>query len=108
MKTNEYSKKGLYIGAGVGIVLFAIIGLLPGSFIGGVIGLNIAGRLFAAPLDGSIMPRIIVALSMLAGVMLSALVFTVGSATAGWLIGHIADVVRFGHKQGIEAVAKGK
>ncbi|KAF0143357.1 MAG: hypothetical protein FD156_488, partial [Nitrospirae bacterium] len=28
MKTKEMAKKGLYIGAGAGLVLFAIIGLL--------------------------------------------------------------------------------
>lgn len=108
MKTSEYSKKGLYIGGGMGVVLFAIIGLLPGSFIGGVIGLNIAGKLFSMPLESSILPRLIVALSMLSGVMVSALIFTVGASVAGWLIGHVVDTVKYGHKQGVEAIARGK
>ena len=50
MKTEkDIAKKGLYVGAGAGLVLFAIIGLLPGSFIGGVVGLNIAGSIFGYP-----------------------------------------------------------
>ena len=64
MKTREMAKKGLYIGAGAGLVLFAIIGLLPGSFIGGVIGLNIAGSIFGTPVSSAVLPRIIVGASM--------------------------------------------
>lgn len=31
MKTREIAKKGLYIGTGAGPILFALVGLLPGS-----------------------------------------------------------------------------
>ena len=40
MKEGKYTRKLAYIGAGCGLVLFAIFGLLPGSFLGGVMGLN--------------------------------------------------------------------
>ena len=33
MKTNETAKKGLYVGVGVGLVLFVLAGLLPGSLL---------------------------------------------------------------------------
>ena len=94
MKTEEAGKKGLYIGIGAGLVLFALVGLLPGSFIGGVIGLNIAGNIFGLPLSASALPRIIVAVSMVLGVVLAGTVFVVGGALAGWLTGHAIATVR--------------
>ena len=94
MKTGETAKKGLYAGVGAGLVLFALVGLLPGSFIGGVIGLNMAGSIFGLPLAASLMPRMIVAASMLLGVVLSGVAFVVGGALAGWLTGYVIDDIR--------------
>ena len=94
MKTGEMTKKGLYTGVGAGLVLFALIGLLPGSFIGGVIGINIAGGIFGLPLTASLLPRIIVAVSMLLGVVLSGVAFVVGGALAGWLAGYVIDAIK--------------
>lgn len=92
MKTErEIAKKGLYIGAGAGLVLFAIMGLLPGSFIGGVIGLNIAGSLFGYPVGPQIASRMIVAASMLFGILVSGIVFTAGLSFVGWAIGHAIE-----------------
>ena len=48
------SRKTAYIGAGAGLVLFAIFGLLPGSLLGGAMGINIAGWLFGLPLHPGI------------------------------------------------------
>jgi hypothetical protein len=94
MKTGQMAKRGLYVGAGVGLTLFALIGLLPGSFIGGIIGLNIAGSIFGIPLHADVLPRIIVGVSMILGVMFSAVLFVVGSSTVGWLIGTVVDALR--------------
>jgi len=104
--TKEMAKKGLYIGAGAGLVLFAVIGLLPGSFLGGVIGLNIAGSIFGTPLGPSLMPRIIVGVSMLLGIFISGVVFVVGTSLLGWVIGHAIDAVREGREKAVEATAK--
>jgi len=94
MKTHgEIAKKGLYVGAGAGLVLFAIIGLLPGSFIGGAIGLNIAGNIFGYPVGPQLAARMIVAASMLFGILVSGIVFTAGLAFAGWAIGSIIDTL---------------
>lgn len=92
MKTNSISKRWAYFGAGVGVVLFAIFGLLPGSFLGGVMGLNIAGRLFGYPVEPSVLPRIILAVSMLIGVMVAGIMFIIGGSTLGWLIGTAVEV----------------
>lgn len=96
MKTRETARKMAYIGAGAGLVLFAILGLLPGSFIGGVIGLNIAGSLFGMPVSSALLPRVIVGVSMLLGVLVSGIIFVAGSTVAGWLIGYVIDSLKAG------------
>lgn len=106
--TKEIAKKGMFIGAGVGLVLFALVGLLPGSFIGGMIGLNMAGSIFGTPLNSSLLPRIIVGASMVLGVMISCIVFVTGASILGWLIGHTVDVVRHGRAVRQEAALKSK
>src|SRR3989304_10591186 len=94
MKTTEMAKKTAYIGAGAGLVLFAVIGLLPGSFLGGVIGLNIAGSLFGLPVSSALLPRLIVGISMLLGVLVSGIIFVAGSTIIGWLIGYAVDSIK--------------
>ena len=106
MKTKEMARKMAYIGAGAGLVLFAVLGLLPGSFIGGVIGLNIAGSLFGMPVSSALLPRLIVGLSMLVGVLVSGIIFVAGSTVAGWLIGYIIDALRVGETATAEAKHK--
>jgi hypothetical protein len=103
MKTSETARKAAYIGAGAGLVLFALIGLLPGSFIGGVIGLNIAGSLFGMPVSSALLPRIIVGVSMLLGVFVSALMFITASSILAWLIGYAIDALRAGKPAPAEA-----
>lgn len=102
MKTGEMAKKMAYIGAGAGLVLFAIVGLLPGSFLGGVVGLNIAGSLFGMPVGSAILPRLIVGISMLLGVLVSAIIFIAGSSVIGWLIGYVIDSLKVGKAAPVE------
>ncbi len=92
MKERNYSKKLAFMGAGCGIVLFAVFGLLPGLYIGGVMGLNIAGTLFGTPVTG-MLSRIIVGVSVIMGVMVSGIMFVTASSTAGWLIGSVVDTM---------------
>lgn len=91
---TKMKEKLTYIGAGAGLVLFTVYGLLPGSFIGGVMGLNISGVIFGYPVSGGVLPRIIVAVSMLLGVMVSGLIFLVAGTTFGWLLGSIIDLIK--------------
>jgi hypothetical protein len=93
MKETRYTKKLAYIGAGCGIVLFAVFGLLPGSFLGGVMGLNIAGALLGVPVSSGVISRLIVAVSMMVGVMVSGIMFVTASSLAGWLIGTVVDAL---------------
>lgn len=91
---EKLSKKTSYIGAGVGLVLFALVGLLPGSLLGGVMGLNIVGTLFGNPVTAGILQRLIVAASMVVGITVAGIIFVAGSSVAGWLLGAVADAIR--------------
>lgn len=90
MKTT-LAKKAAYIGAGAGLVLFALFGLMPGSILGGAAGINIAGWLFGLPLEPGLLSRAIVFLSMLAGVLVSGIVIVTASTSAGWIVGKIVE-----------------
>ena len=88
---NTMARKGAYIGAGAGLVLFAILGLLPGSLLGGAAGINIAGMLFGLPLEPGLISRAIVLVSMLVGVLVAGIAIVTASSTVGWLVGSLAD-----------------
>ncbi len=90
---KEYTKKLSYMGAGCGIILFGIFGLLPGSFLGGVMGLNIAGMILGKPVASGVLSRLIVAASMTAGVMVSGIIFVTAASLIGWLAGTVMDAV---------------
>lgn len=94
--TRNMAKKGLYAGAIVGLMVFALVGLLPSSFIGGVLGLKIAGHIFGTPVGFALLPRIVVGVTMLGGVLVTGLVFVVGVSFVGWLCGVVVDTVKAG------------
>ena len=104
MKISNYTKKIAYIGAGCGVVLFAVFGLLPGSFLGGVMGLNLAGMLLGVPVTSGVLSRLIVAASMVLGVMVSGTMFVTASSIGGWLLGIVADALT-SQKQELASVA---
>ena len=72
-----------YIGAGVGIVVFVLFGLLPGSFLGGAIGLSLSGKIFGTPLASQLFSKIIVAASMAFGAFFSAVAIVFICAALG-------------------------
>jgi hypothetical protein len=90
MKTTTL-RKAAYIGAGAGLVLFAIFGLLPGSLLGGAAGIKFAGMLFGLPLEPGVVSKAIVLLSMIVGVMVSGIAIVTATSTAGWLVGNVID-----------------
>jgi len=92
MKTN-ISKIGLYVGIGAGIVLFALGGLLAGSFIGGSIGVTIVKNVLGSTLESSLLTRLILLASMLFGVLVSGVLFLMSTSSLGWLIGYTLDSV---------------
>ena len=93
MKNGEMANKGLYAGTGVGLVLFLLVGMFPGSLIGGAAGLYISNFIMGGVVDSSLLPRIITALAMVAGVIGSAAFFIIGSSLAGWAAGTTLEIV---------------
>ncbi len=91
MNNVSTSQKGLYVGTGIGLILFVLVGVLSGSLIGGIIGLKAAGFIFGAPLEGALLARVIVAISMLTGVFASAVIFIGGLGFLGWAAGFVVD-----------------
>lgn len=88
---STVSKNLTYIGAGIGLTLFALFGLLYGSLIGGMIGINISGAIFGSPVEPGIFQRVIVAVGMLTGILSAAVVCVAGAATVGYLAGLVID-----------------
>ncbi len=87
---TELTSKGMIAGAMVGIIIFAVVGLFPSSFIGGVIGLNIVGYLFGAPVAGKeLLARAIVGITMFAGVAVTGMAFVFITSLIGWLLGYV-------------------
>ncbi len=83
------SRKTAYLGAGAGLVLFALFGLLPGSLLGGAAGIKLAGLFFGLPLDPGLLSRAIVLSSMLVGVVVAGITIVTATATLGWLAGRV-------------------
>ena len=89
---NSISRKAAYIGAGSGLALFAVFGLLPGSLLGGAAGIKFAGMLFGLPLQAGIISRVIVLASMLVGVLVAGIAIVTATSAAGWLLGRVLQV----------------
>ncbi len=104
MKTT-IARKTAYIGAGAGLVLFALFGLMPGSLLGGAMGINIAGWLFGRPLHPGLIARVIVLASMLIGVLVAGIVIVTATSTVGWLVGKVLES-GVQAKEGVEEEAK--
>ncbi|HMK43080.1 MAG TPA: hypothetical protein VK445_02990 [Dissulfurispiraceae bacterium] len=94
---NQTTRKAACWGAAAGLILFTIVGLLPSSFVGGVLGLKIAGILLGGAADAALLSRAIVGASMVAGVLVAGLVFVMGSALAAWAGAQIVFLGRHGH-----------
>jgi uncharacterized protein (DUF697 family) len=90
MKTT-IARKTAYLGAGAGLVLFALFGLMPGSLLGGAMGINIAGWLFGLPLQPGLVSRMIVLASMLMGVLVAGIVIVTATSSIGWIAGKVLE-----------------
>ena len=94
MKQTELAKKGTHIGTGAGLIMFMLLGFFPGSLIGGAAGLWISNLIMGEASGASLIPRMITALSMVAGIMGSAAVFVIGTSVAGWAVGTALEAMK--------------
>jgi hypothetical protein len=106
MNDSGFAKNMVYMGAGCGVILFAVFGLLPGSYLGGVMGLNVAGLIFGLPVTSGLFSRLVVAASMVMGVMVSGIMFITAAATGGWLISTVIASVTAPRKGLVQAEHK--
>ena len=86
---NRTAKKFGLGGAGVGLTLFALVGLLQGSMIGGAIGLGIVNSVLGGPAGTTLLSRVVVGASMLAGIIVTGIAFIGISAGAAWAAGYV-------------------
>ncbi|MBI5190566.1 MAG: hypothetical protein HZA22_07810 [Nitrospirae bacterium] len=94
MKTNEsMAKKCLTAGLWAGLAGFAVLGLLQGAAIGGTAGLVLANEVFgsgAIEIAGaSLISRVVIGASMLAGALVSFVMFMTVGGVAGWAVGRV-------------------
>ena len=90
---KSLASKGLYVGTGAGLVLFILMGFLPSSLIGGVVGLKVVGWMYGT-FQATIISRLVLAVCMMAGILVSATLFTVGAGLMGWSVGGMMDAIR--------------
>ncbi len=103
MKTyTDISKKATYIGAGAGLVLFALFGLLPGSVLGGAAGISMAGWLFGLPLGPGLVSRVMVLAGMLLGVLVTGIMMVTATSTIGWLAGKAVESMSHVHEVAVK------
>lgn len=86
---NVLARKAALIGSGVGLAMFAVFGLAQGSLVGGAIGLDLINRTMGTAGE-TLISRIALAASMLAGIAVAGIVFVVVFSAAGWLVGYMA------------------
>lgn len=102
MKTRA-AKTGAFVGAGIGLALFAVFGLLYGSFIGGVAGLHLANQMFASTGEPGVLSRMVLALGVMFGVLIAAAICVLGTALVGYLVGTAIDLT---HMEETESAIK--
>lgn len=90
MTTPKYRTHSL-VGAGIGLVLFLAVGLLPTILYGGYAGVILAGGLFGTPVAATFVVRALIILGMVLGVTAVAALFAVAGAAAGAAVGALTS-----------------
>lgn len=93
-RKEKMSSKLAFLGGGAGLGLFAVFGVINASFVGGIIGINLAGVILGFPVESTLLARAFVAIGMLTGVMVAGLLFVMGGSLLGWAIGKGIDSAR--------------
>ncbi len=90
MTTPKFKTHSL-VGAGIGLVLFLAVGLLPTILYGGYAGVLLAGGLFGTPVGASFAVRALIVGGMVVGVTAVAALFAVAGAAAGAAVGALTS-----------------
>jgi hypothetical protein len=81
------------LGAGLGLLLFVFVGLLPSWLYGGYAGVLLAGGIFGTPLTGAFLERALIVFGSVLGVTAVAALFAVAGAAAGAAVGALLRAV---------------
>jgi len=94
---QELARKCALIGAGMGLVLYAVFGFLQGALLGGTAGILAANWVFGPGTlyitGGELITRVIVGAAMLSGVVISLVIFVTLSSTAGYIFGNVLGLM---------------
>ena len=116
VRKGEIMKRCGIIGAGAGLAMFGVFGFLQGALIGGAAGLSVANYVFGentfALMANEILPRVIVAGSMIAGVVVSCTMFvvffSVAGVAAGYALAMLQTAPEAGRVYAVETAGKDK
>jgi hypothetical protein len=79
------------VGAGLGLVVFLAVGLLPTVLYGGYAGVVLAGGLFGTPVSSTYAVRALIVVGMVLGVTGVAALFAALGAAAGAAVGALTS-----------------
>ena len=81
--TRSAHRTSTLVGAGLGLVVFLAVALLPAITYGGFAGLLLAGGIFGTPVSATFGAKALIVLGMVLGVTAVASLFAVVGAVAG-------------------------
>ena len=89
---NTNTKLPAVIGAGIGLIAFLAVALLPALLYGGYAGVLLAGGIFGTPVTASFAVKALIIFGMVLGVTAVAALFAVAGAAAGAAVGALTAV----------------
>ncbi len=89
---NLTVKAGMKIGATLGTLLFAIVGLLPGFYFGGYGAISLLAKITGGAVEPSLFSRIFVVCGMLVGIFSMLTVSLVVGGLLGSLFGYLVSL----------------
>ena len=92
-QTKPQNKSFALVGAGVGLVTFLAVALLPSILYGGYAGLLLAGGIVGTPVQATMLVRALIVFGMVLGVTGIASLFAVMGAVAGAAVGALTGAV---------------
>ena len=91
-QTKPQNKNFALVGAGVGLVTFLAVALLPSILYGGYAGLLLAGGIVGTPVQATFLVRALIVFGMVLGATGVGALFTVGGAVVGAAIATLTGV----------------
>jgi len=101
-------KVGTKIGAGIGIVAFLALGIMPGFYFGSYGTLVLLNHLMGGPVEPTTVVRMVTVVGIMLGIFCTGAVSIVLGSVFGTAMGYVVDVVGGISKAKIEDTAEAK